>query len=133
MNEHMEKIQLQKRVLIDEDNLRWTPLVQVGNPGNIMKDHESSNSEDEGHGGKTQNEEKEAQHSEEEETIKTRKKKRKGKKAALKIDSEESAEENEPINDVSCVLYIPCMGHSKKETGFERCFYVVLYISCLSV
>ena len=109
MNEHMEKIQLQKRVLIDEDNLRWTPLVQVGNPGNIMKDHESSNSEDEGHGGTTQNEEKEAQNSEEEGTFKNRKKKRKGRKAALKIDSEESAEENEPINDVSSLLNIRCI------------------------
>ena len=30
MSDHMEKIKTQKRILIDEDALRWTPLVQLG-------------------------------------------------------------------------------------------------------
>ena len=47
MSEHMAKIKMQKRIIIDEDALRWTPLVQSGNPANIMKDaHLSSDEED---------------------------------------------------------------------------------------
>ena len=99
----MEKIRLQKRVPIDEDHLRWTPLVQVGNPSNLMKDHETSHSEDEEKEvEKVVNEKVEEFNTDEEESnIKTRKSRKKGKKPALKLDSEESADEKEAIGSVS--------------------------------
>ncbi len=101
MTEHMNKICQQKRVAIDADNLRWTPLVQLGNPGNIMKDHES-NSEDEAQ--KMSKEKDDAkQHSDQEEVVmKTRRRKKRGVKAAVKLDSEESAEEKVDETTVSC-------------------------------
>eukprot|EP00795_Rhopilema_esculentum_P005106 gene5106-225_t len=104
MNEHMEKIRLQKRVAIDEDNLRWTPLVQVGNPGNIMKDHESSHSEEDGPEGDTKEAQTEPQQSDDEDTsIKGRTSKKKSKKTTLKFDSEESCDEKEP-NDTNTLV-----------------------------
>jgi len=45
--DHMAKLKQQKRVPIDEEALRWTPLVQSGNPAQIMKDAAMSSSEDE--------------------------------------------------------------------------------------
>ena len=102
MNDHMEKIRLQKRVAIDEDHLRWTPLVQVGNPSNLMKDHETSHSEDE-EKKVTNAEEKleEVNTDEDDSNIKTRKSRKKGKKLPLKLDSEESADEKEAVGPVS--------------------------------
>ena len=49
MKENIEKVRQQKRIPIDEDCLRWTPLVQSGNPSTIMRDahHDSSGSEHE--------------------------------------------------------------------------------------
>jgi len=48
MADHMAKINQQKRIPIDEEALRWTPLVQSGNPAQIMKDaHLSSDEDDE--------------------------------------------------------------------------------------
>eukprot|EP00794_Sanderia_malayensis_P012840 gene12840-14160_t len=102
MTGHMEKIRQQKRVPIDADSLRWTPLVQVGNPGNIMKDsaHESSNSEDEkakpNHedaavAKKEDKQEQQQNNSDEEElVIKTRRRRKRGLKAIAKLDSDES-------------------------------------------
>lgn len=47
MSEHMAKVKAQKRVPIDEEALRWTPLVQSGNPSQIMKDANLSSDDDE--------------------------------------------------------------------------------------
>ncbi|XP_057314256.1 histone acetyltransferase KAT6A-like [Hydractinia symbiolongicarpus] len=47
IGDQMAKVKLQKRIAIDEEALRWTPLVQSGNPAQIMKDaHLSSEDED---------------------------------------------------------------------------------------
>jgi len=96
MSDHMEKIQRQKRVAIDEDHLRWTPLVQIGNPSNLMKDHETSHSEDEEKEAKNREEKTEDVNADENDSsIKVRSARKKGKKPPLKLDSEESADERE--------------------------------------
>lgn len=98
----MEKIRLQKRVPIDEDHLRWTPLVQGGNPSNLMKDHEFSHSEDDEHEEETEAKSTEEAHSDEEEgSINTRKSRKKGKKPSLKLDSEDSGDEKDKAGFVS--------------------------------
>jgi len=48
MSEHMAKVKAQKRVPIDEEALRWTPLVQSGNPSQIMKDANLSSDDENG-------------------------------------------------------------------------------------
>ena len=102
MSDHMEKIQRQKRVAIDEDHLRWTPLVQVGNPSNLMKDHETSHSEDEEKEVKNSEEKAEDGNADEHDSsIKVRSARKKGKKPPLKLDSEESADEKEREGPVS--------------------------------
>lgn len=105
MNEHMEKIQLQKRVPIDEDHLRWTPLVQGGNPSNLMKDHEFSHTEDEDQEEEAGIKNVEEPCSEEEDNcIKTRKIRKKGRKVPFKLDSEESGDEKETVAIVSNII-----------------------------
>ena len=102
MNDHMDKIRLQKRVPIDEDHLRWTPLVQLGNPSNLLKDHESSQSEDEEKEiADVKEKVEDANTDEDDSNIKTRKSRKKGKKPPLKLDSEESSDEREAAVPVS--------------------------------
>ena len=94
MNELLEKIRLQKRIPVDEDHLRWTPLVQAGNKDTTFEEHELSSDENESQRNNSINHHSKVQHSDEEDTgLKMRKRKKKSKKMPLKIDSEEDTED----------------------------------------
>ena len=94
MNELLEKIRLQKRIPVDEDHLRWTPLVQAGNKDTTFEEHELSSDENESQRNNSINHHSKVQNSEEEDTgLKMRKRKKNSKKMPLKIDSEEDTED----------------------------------------